>query len=154
MFSFLYAEMLFFVEANNRVYVKVIQYKLRKDICNIICTLVLIQASDGCVATHFKKTDTAFNILFINAKGDIAGNKIYYLQACKDAHWAERCTFSEIYLVFHRLELSLAMENRPHELVYLDMSQLKLEDIRTCGFSKYSREELGSRFHLQIERHR
>lgn len=57
----------FFVEANNCVYVKVIiQYKLRKDICNIICTLVLIQASNGCVATHFKKTDTAFNILFIN----------------------------------------------------------------------------------------
>ncbi len=148
MFSFLCAEMLFFVEANNCVYVKVIiQYKLRKDICNIICTLVLIQASNGCVATHFKKTDTAFNILFINE------TKIYYLQACKDAHWAERCTFSEIYLVFHRLEWSLAMENRTHELVYLDMSQLKLEDIRTCGFSKYSREELGSRFHLQIERH-
>jgi len=36
--------------------------------------------------------------------------------------------------------------------VYLDTSQLKLEDIRAGGFSKYSREKFGARFHLQKER--
>lgn len=68
-------------------------------------------------------------------------------KACKGTHWAERGTFSRIYLVWQWwTELMYR--------VYLDTSQLKLEDIRTGGFSKYSREELGARFHLQMERHR
>lgn len=62
------------------------------------------------------------------------------MQACKHSCRVER-NRSQIYLVLpFRIKLM--------QWVYLNTTQLKLEDILGSGFSKNCREELGARLHL------